>query len=346
MKVLIITGCAGAVQGWGDLETTERLCEAIRASGDEAEILYVNSLYELLTGLDSKSCDIVWSSLYHVSQNANYVGAGPDDRSWIADILDKRNIPYVGPDAQSMKDLIDKAATTRRLRDNNVPVPQQSIVHEGEKSCLNQFPLFVKPRYESESTGISEESVVHSHNELNSRIKYIHETFHQPALVEEYLPGNELTVAVIGNGSKRKILPVVNVIEKGAYKKYPLVTVDLKVRDMISFEIPKKNYDEAVMLADKAINTLECYDHIRLDMREDAEGRIKIIEVNGIPGLNPIKSRSLQIHSLYNRQYSKHENFKELVNTIVDSAIERHSLVPRPLKKQATGRNHSASVDQ
>jgi D-alanine-D-alanine ligase len=336
MKILIITGCAGAVQGWGDLETTENICKVIRESGSEVEILYVNNRDELIQGLDSLTYDIVWSALYHVSNNEDYIGVASDEL-WVADILDQRGIPYIGPDAKTMRTLIDKSATTFILREANVPVPEQHVIHPGETIAKETYPWFVKPRFESESAGISEKSVVHSDEELKSRLNFIHDTFRQPALVEEYLPGSELTVAVLGNGKDRKILPVVNVIDKSAYKQYPLVTVELKVKDLITFEIPRRNFDEAVALAKRAAEVLKCHDHIRIDMREDVRGKLKVIEVNGIPGLNPIKSRSLQIHALYHLGYSKADNFSKLIHTVITSAIKRHKL---------TGSRSDSPVDE
>ncbi len=326
MKVLLITGDAGHVQGWGDLETTRNMCKAIEESGKEAEILYVNNMEELERGLKTLRFDIVWSALYHVSENGEYVGLASSDTSWIGDILNERGIPFIGPGAQTMKDLINKSATTNILRNANIPVPEQHVVNEGEEIYVDKFPMIVKPCFESESTGICEESVVCSQQELIKRLNYIHNTFRQPALVEEYLPGREFTVAVLKNGSNREILPVENIIERNAYENYPLVTVELKVKDLISFSVPKVNYNESIALANDAAEVLCCYDHIRIDMREDVTGKLKIIEVNGIPGLNPIKSRSLQIHSLYYPGFSKKENFKMLINKIVDSAIERHGI--------------------
>jgi D-alanine-D-alanine ligase len=326
MKILLITGSAGAVQGWGDLNTTENICKTIKECGIEAEILWADTIEQLIKGLDTIPCDIAWSSLYHVSFNESYVGLAANGL-WVADVLDERGIPYIGSSAPTMKQLIDKAATTSILQRAGIPVPKQYIVNFGEKLLLNElYSWFVKPCFESESNGISEESIVHSSEELEKRLEYIHKTFRQRALVEEYLPGEEITVAVIGNGDKRKILPVLNVIKKGAYKRYPLITGELKVKDMISFEVPKDKYVIAVELAEKAANVLNCHDHVRIDMREDANKNLKVIEVNGIPGLNPIKSRSLQIHSIYNTHYSKKENFKMLIDTVVNSAIERYKL--------------------
>lgn len=325
MKVLLLTGRAGVIQGWGDMTTTERICDAINTTHHQADILYISNLNDLENGLAIKEFDIIWSSLYYVSDNSNYVGLSSNE-PWIADILDKKDIPYIGPTANALKNLIDKSVTHKLLSRDNFPLPSQYKVNTGTILKDINYPAFVKPCFESESTGINEQSVVHSNSELADRIEYIHNFFLQPALVEEYLPGREFTVAVVNNGYERQAYVVENIIEPSAYKKYPLVTIDLKVKDLISFKIPYDNCDKAQTLALTAANTLECYDHIRVDMREDSRGMLKIIEVNGIPGLNPVKSRSLQIHSLYNPDLSKDDNFELLISTIVNSALERYRI--------------------
>lgn len=323
MKVLLITGSAGAVQGWGNLETTIHIRNVLKNSGKEVKILYVNSETELIKGLDTWKCDIAWSSLYHLSKNEDYIGPAIDEL-WVADILNQRGIPYVGSNAQTLKNLINKSKTIKLLKRAKIAVPEHSLVNIGEEITIDSYPRFVKPCFESESNGISEQSVVHSEKELIQRLHYIHNTFYQPALIEEYLPGREFTVTVLGNGSNRRILPVLNIIREEGFEKYPVITIDAKINNHIYFEILEEKSEEAAALAKAAAEELECFDHVRIDMREDAGGKLKILEVNGIPGLHSVKSRSLHICELYYQDCSKEENFRSLINTIIDSAITRY----------------------
>lgn len=68
-KVLIITGPAGDAQGWGDLEVTKKLCQAIIDSGFDAQISFVSSMEEFYNAIENETYDIVWSALYHISKN-------------------------------------------------------------------------------------------------------------------------------------------------------------------------------------------------------------------------------------------------------------------------------------
>ena len=97
-----------------------------------------------------------------------------------------------------MRRIHDKFATLQFLAENGLPTPHQLTVNPEEKSPKVAFPAFVKPCYESESEGISEKCVVTCPEELERQLYYVHRGFFQKALVEEYLPGRELTVSMFG----------------------------------------------------------------------------------------------------------------------------------------------------
>src|SRR6202040_3316675 len=64
---------------------------------------------------------------------------------------------------------------------------------------LSKFPLIVKPSSMDASIGIDERSVVHSVGEVVERVLAIHNEFHVPALVEQYIDGREIYVSLLGN---------------------------------------------------------------------------------------------------------------------------------------------------
>jgi D-alanine-D-alanine ligase len=72
---------------------------------------------------------------------------------------------------------------------------------------------------------------------------------------------------------------------------------------------------------------MHCLDHVRIDIKADPEGRLKIIEVNGIPGLKPHKSWAPQIYTLYHGSpEGETEDYRRLIGIIVDSARKRYNL--------------------
>jgi D-alanine-D-alanine ligase len=326
MKVLIVTGPGGDAQGWGDMKVTEVMCETLNTGDREAEIAYVESWDEFRRAIETRSFDILWSALYYVSQREDIIGIS-GEVDWVADYLDAKGIPYIGPDALTMKQLIQKHETHRIMRGRGVAVPGHWLVEPGAAVPEIPFPAFVKPNCESRSIGIADDSVVHSRPELERRVAYVHEKLEQAALVEEYLPGQEYTVLMIGNGRLQEILPGLVTVDESHFGKYRILRTDLRGVGLTKISIPETRFEEARDLCKQATDALNCLDHVRVDMRVGADGRLRVIEVNGIPGLKPFKSWSPQIYSLYHPSGQGHmAEYRQMLHLIVSSALERHGL--------------------
>jgi D-alanine-D-alanine ligase len=328
-RVLIITGPAGEAQGWGDVNVTQSVYDAVNARGKSARIAWVESMADFNRELDKGGFDIVWSALYHASARSEFIGLSENGDAWLADGLDRRQIPYIGPNALTMKQLIQKHDTHRFLRTHGVTVPDHYLVDEASPMPETAFPAFVKPSTESRSVGISDESVVNNIEELKRQVRFIHERFKQPALVETYLPGAEYTVLMIGNGAMQEFLTGVVTVEGAKTGKYPILRSDLRGVGLTRIHKPADAAleAEAIQLCRQATDTLGCHDHVRVDMRVDTAGRLKIIEVNGIPGLKPLKSWSPQMYTLYHASPDgPEEDYRNLIDCIVTSGLTRYGL--------------------
>jgi len=326
-KILLITGPAGDAQGWGDLAVTQSIKKAIDDSGKSAQIAFVNNMEEFYASLEKNTFDIAWSALYHVSGKSETIGMGEGDEKWVADIFDDKGIPYIGPDSKTMKNLIHKTSTHRILYSRGVSVPYHYQLETADVIPDIVYPAFVKPSYESRSVGISDESVVNSPEELKKRIAYIETTFEQPALVEEYLPGDEYTVLMLGNGVHQAFLAGKVVVDPSMFGKYPILRSDLRGVGVTKIKPVSQEKEELIELCRQAMEALNCLDHVRADMRLDANGKMKIIEVNGIPGLKPVKSWSPQIFSLnYPSSDGPMEEYRKLIDHIVTSALARYNI--------------------
>ena len=317
-NIILVTGPAGDAQGWGNMQVTEAVSEAIRDNGYNCRIVLAENRAELEREL-KEPVSLVWSSLYFFSDRADIVGI-PPDAVWVADVLDEMHIPYIGPSAHTMKNLIGKFDTHEILAAHGVRVPRHRLCPPAAASEIDFFPAFVKPNGESRSVGISEKSVAETPEALASQVDFIHRELNQAALIEEYLPGREYTVMVIGNGPRREILPGRVTVPPDRYGKYPILRSDLRGVGLTHVSIPQEHQEEAVRLAAAACDALHCDDHVRIDMREDASGNLRIMEVNGIPGLKPVKSWSPQIYALY---HPAADPYRALIGTIVGCAMER-----------------------
>ena len=318
-NIVLVTGPGGDAQGWGNMHVTEAVRDAICANGHECRVVWAEDRAQLEAELKKAPVSLVWSSLYFFSDRADIVGI-PPDAVWVADVLDELGIPYIGPSARTMKNLIGKFDTHEILVSHGVRVPRHRLCPPSQPSEVDFFPAFVKPNGESRSVGISEKSVAETPEALAAQVEFIRRELGQAALVEEYLPGKEYTVMVIGNGRKREILPGQVTVPPERYGKYPILRSDMRGVGLTNISIPQEHREEAAELAAAACDALGCDDHVRIDMREDAAGRLRIMEVNGIPGLKPGKSWSPQIYALYHRAA---DPYRALIGTIINCALER-----------------------
>lgn len=326
MRVLLLTGPGGDAQGWGDLHVTESIADAARATGHPATIAFVNTEAEFHAAISAGGYDIVWSALYYITDNEKFIGRG-EGGTWVADVLDARAIPYIGSNSQTMREMLDKYETHRALASRGVPVPAHHLVRSTDDFGGIAFPAFVKPMGESRSVGINDDSVVTNRDELRRQVAWIEQEFQQAALVEDFMPGDEYTVLVVGNGATRECYPGLVTVAPHLYGKHKVLRADLRGVGVTKVSLPPARGDEAAALASRAADAMRCLDHVRIDMKTDASGALRIMEVNGIPGLKPVKSWGPQLCSLYYRSPGgAMDDYRRLVKTVIEAAGRRYGL--------------------
>jgi D-alanine-D-alanine ligase len=305
---------------------TRSMAGAIDQSGHAAEIAYAGTEAEFLALLDRGGFDIVWSALYHITPNDKFIGRN-EGGMWVADVLDRRSIPYIGSNSQTMKDMIDKYHTHVALARRGVPVPAHHLLRSTDDMAAVRYPAFVKPMCESRSVGISDDSVVDNEEQLRRRVSYVEREFDEAALVEDFMPGDEFTVLVLGNGEHRECLPGLVTVDQQHYGRHKVLRADLRGVGLTHINPPGPRSEEASALATLAADAMNCLDHVRIDIKTDAGGDLRIMEVNGIPGLKPYKSWGPQLYTLHHRSPGgEMEDYRRLVNAVVDSALERYGL--------------------
>lgn len=326
MRVLLLTGPGGDAQGWGDLNVTTSVAEACDATGHPARIAFVETEADFLRTIDAGGFDIVWSALYYITANEKFIGRG-EGGMWVADVLDGKGIPYIGSNSQTMKDMIDKYQTHRTLASRGVLVPSHHLVRSADDVSGIEYPAFVKPMGESRSVGVNDDSVVSNAAELKRQVEWIEREFQQAALVEDFMPGDEFTVLVVGNGDTRVCLPGLVTVAPQHYGRHKVLRADLRGVGLTRISRPPTRRDEASALASKASDAMGCLDHVRIDMKTDAAGALRIMEVNGIPGLKPHKSWGPQLCTLYFQSPGgEMDDYRRLVRTVVESAGKRYGM--------------------
>jgi D-alanine-D-alanine ligase len=330
MRVLLLTGPGGDAQGWGDMDVTREVEAAARAVGYDARTAWVETEDDFQRLLGAGGFDIVWSALYHITSNAKYIGSN-EGGTWVADVLDRRGIPYIGSNSQTMKEMIDKFYTHEVLGSRGVPVPAHHLVRAGDADVSHvRYPAFVKPMGESRSVGVTDDSVVNSEAELRRQVAWIDREFRQPALVEEFLPGDEFTALVLGNGDDQVCLPGLVSVESRHYGRHKVLRADLRGVGLTRISDAGPRGDEVSAIAKQAATAMRCLDHVRIDVKTGADGALRIMEVNGIPGMKPLKSWGPQLATLHFRSPGgPMDDYRRLVKTVVDAGCRRFSLPAR-----------------
>jgi D-alanine-D-alanine ligase len=220
-------------------------------------------------------------------------------------------IPYTHSRLLTHGIALDKTLTKRIWRDHGLPVaPFQEFV-TGDESLSPElaFPLFVKPAREGSGMGIDNNSTVMNEEALHKRVKYIVATYKQPALVENFLPGNEYTVGQIG-GSNAKLfsrhpewygpdgfhqVPVleldsIKAATPGIYSyaaKAELPGEEGAPEYICPAKIEPELESELQHIGLQAHIALGALDVSRVDIRLDINGRPQLMEFNPLPGLTP-----------------------------------------------------------
>ncbi|PYO77102.1 MAG: hypothetical protein DMD63_12045 [Gemmatimonadetes bacterium] len=160
------------------------------------------------------------------------------------------------------------------------------------------LPLFVKPLHEGSSKGITDRNLCWDRSKLLAQAKLLLEHYRQPVLVEEYLPGEEFTCAVLGNGDEATVLPIVGMnfeaLPEGALPIYGFdakFVWDRPENPLDIFQCPARITSKLRASIERvtldAFRMLGCRDWARIDVRLDAGGKPNVLEVNPLPGILP-----------------------------------------------------------
>lgn len=311
---------------WDTWDTITAVKKAIEVFHDITLVEANEDAYEKLKSLKP---DIV----FNIAEGFN----GTSREAQIPAILEMLNIPYTGSDPLTLCVCLDKARTKEIFTYHNIPTPKFVVSNNYEEvEKLNfEFPLIVKPNREGSSKGIYSSCFVRNNDELKSEIERIYLDYNQPALIEEFLPGREFTVAVMGNESTARVLPIVEI----NYSQFPenftpiysfeaKWIMDTKENPLDVFTCPaqldkelENNIKNTVL---KTYNLLRCRDWSRIDVRLDSKGTPNIIEVNPLPGILP----NPEENSCFPKAArSVGMDYNEMINTVLFEAAKRYNLI-------------------
>ena len=302
--------------------TVQVISDAIESHGHR--VVRIGSVDQLLKKLDRLDVDLV----FNIAEGK----AGRNREAQVPILLELRRVPYVGSDPLTLSLTLDKLLTKKVCLSEGIPTPRYfEILHpDGYVPPDVSFPLIVKPRYEGSSKGISERSVVHSLKELKDQAAWVIQTYHQPALVEEFIRGTEFTVAIIGNDPP-EVFPVVQIEIEGRTDLGDLFYTFSRIAQGSNYlcpaKIPLALETRLRELAFRTYQAVECLDFGRVDIRVDRAGNPFVLEINPLP--------SLSTEDVF-MTVAKHLGtpYEAMIGRILEAAIKRLRLA-KPVGKSS-----------
>ncbi len=294
------------------IDTVKALETVVSGMGFETEM--IGNIFQLTEALANGR---KWDLVFNIAEGLY----GDGRESVVPALLDQYKIPYVFSGPVILGISLNKYITRVIVDAAGVPVsPGMLISTPGDiNKCKLRYPLFIKPVSEGTGKGITEKSLLKSPAELKEMAEFLLGRFEQPALVEEYLPGREFTVGVVGSAHEAvalggmEILCRDNLPYSNEYKE--------NYKEFCKYIALDRSYDEeAKKVALDAWNAIGGLDAGRVDLKADIDGKLRFLEVNPLAGLNPVDS-DLPILA----RFSGIE-YKELIERIVRSAIKRNNL--------------------
>jgi D-alanine-D-alanine ligase len=327
---------------WDDLDsekTIDALRESIRAGGHDCEFIEGDlTLVDTIRKFKPDICFNICEGHFGDAREAQ-----------VPALLEMLRIPYTGSKVMTLALALDKPMTKRILFWHELPTPAFQTFERADEDINDDlhFPLFVKPSREGTGMGVTGRSIVRNEAELREQVAQIMERYKQPALVEDYIEGREVTVGVVGNlvGPVARRMPENEEsprIQTGL-RFFPPMEVDLKpfentdvvysnrlkvaLAEELDYLCPAPLDDDMIdelnWLTAAVFRVTGALDVSRVDFRLDAHQNWKpyILEINPLPGMSP------GISDLVIEAAAEGIDHASLVNMVLDTALKRYGMI-------------------
>jgi D-alanine-D-alanine ligase len=305
------------------LKTIRRIADGLRKGGHsvrtfEGDKDLVDRLEEFMPRVISgEKPGMVFNISYGIQGQARY--------THVPGILEMVGIPYVGSGPLAHSLALDKVVAKMIFRQQGIPTPEFAVLDApGFKLPDLSFPLIVKPKNEAVSFGLK---IVNDERELRDAADFIFQAYRQSVLAEQYIPGREINVGLLGNSPPEALPPVELLFGSGGP---PIYTYEDKTHTSgreVSITCPAPLEGNLVAKAQElarwAFEALGCRDVARVDMRLDDRGNLYVLELNSLPSLGQ--------HGSYPLAAEKAGlDFSALVCRLVEVASSRYFGTPSP----------------
>ena len=207
---------------------------------------------------------------------------------FVQSILESLKIPYTHSGVLSSSLAMDKELSRLIFIKNNLKVPKYFLLQKDHQGNSNKkfnnkkikFPIVIKPINEGSSLGVS---ICKNKKQFTSKYKKLMGNYDR-ILVEEYIPGREIQVAVMGE----KALGAIELVPRRQFYDYTAkYSNTAQTQHIMPAPLSPKKYKEILGLAKKAHKLLGCRGITRSDFRF-FKNKFYLLETNTQPGLTKL----------------------------------------------------------
>src|SRR5271169_4271945 len=277
--------------GEEDIETIDRLKTALRELPDY-RFRFVDNHASLFADLRASRPHFVLNFCDEGFNNDAFM------EMHVPAVLEMLDIPYSGAGPSCLGLCYNKSLVRGIAQAIDVPVPAETYFNSDDLAATipSVFPALIKPNFGDSSIGITKDAVVHTWEEAITCLGRLREEMPRcPILIQEFLTGPEYSIGIIGNpGLDYRVLPPLEVDYSRLDTTLPRLLPyeskwipDSPYWSQIGYREARLDEETRRKIIDYAnilFERLGCRDYARFDFRADAEGEIKLLEVNPNPG--------------------------------------------------------------
>lgn len=266
---------------------------------------------------------------------------GSSREAFYPGLYEQLRIPYTGGNPSLLHMNLDKHLAKTVVAARGIRVPQGVLVTPAKRELPDdlRYPLIIKPNAEGSSKGVTQDSVVEDRTSCLERIDRLLANYPAGLVVEEFIPGRELSVPILELFPGRFLEIVEHTFDLEAVGgRFNVYDYDMKqggerargVGVACPPELPAEQRDAVIEMARRVFDVMHCPDLGRVDIRLHDDGTPYFIELNPLPSLHPAASLMLAGRA-------RGLEYREVLRLVVRSAARRYNLALRPPRRSTPG---------
>lgn len=296
------------------LKTGSGVVKALGELGHSVIAIEFKEHQDLIEKLTEISVDLVYIGLH-----GKY---GEDGR--VQSLLELLDLPYIGSGVMASALAMNKSLSKKIFESVGIATAREILLSKKEIQDDNStliekilakisLPLVIKPNQEGSTIGLS---IANDKSEIEKGL-LLAQNFDADIMIEEYIEGTEITVAVLGRDNDIQALPVIEIIPKNKHYDYESKYMPGGSEHIIPARINKESYKLAQKWAVEAHKSLTCETYSRVDFIVNKDNKPIILEINTLPGMTetslfPDAASSIGL------------DYKDMLQKIIDYALAKY----------------------